>query len=290
MLVDSSRTGGMTRAIFCIAVGLCLLGAASVARADNYAYVTTSDGGFGTFDFTTETYTSIAASGTTILSAGLGEVGGALYGSTESSSTLYSVNTLTGKATVVGGSFSAYGGFGSTTSTLYAVANGLSGTPSNPNLVQTINPTTGAATSVGSAPSRSGVWGLSTGSDTLYYSLNGSLYDFNTSTKVFQKIGAMVITGSPGTPGTPTDGTDAQISALVYLNGTLYGTDNNEDVYTLNTTNGTATFLYNVSSELGGNNIDGLAPDNSPVPVPPSMLLFVPGLLGLVGMRKRFKK
>jgi hypothetical protein len=73
--------------------------------------------------------------------AGLGTLGGAIYGGSYQGDTLYSINTLTGSLTAVGTGNLSYGEFGSTTSGLYAF--GLNGD------LYSINPANGAATDIG---------------------------------------------------------------------------------------------------------------------------------------------
>jgi len=64
----------------------------------------------------------------------------------------------------------------------------------------------------------------------------------------------------PGYP-TPASGTydTADIGPLVYVNGTLYGTDADHNIYSLNTGNGAATYLFNIGA-AEPNTINGFAP------------------------------
>jgi hypothetical protein len=96
--------------------------------------------------------------------AGLGSYGGVIYGAAYRGSTLYSINinTSTGPLTTIGTGNIAYGGFGSTTSGLYAF--GLDGD------LYSIDPTNGVATDIGPTGLSFGgtVMGMSSGSSTLY--------------------------------------------------------------------------------------------------------------------------
>ncbi len=62
--------------------------------------------------------------------------------------------------------------------------------------------------------------------------------------------------------------------------------------YSVTSTDGISGFtLAGFGSMVEGNtSIDNIVATTSAVPVPPSLLLLAPGLLGLVGMRRRFKK
>ena len=51
-------------AVLSIVVALCLIGAASAVRADNYAYMAGAGGELGIVDLTTGTYTSISNTAT----------------------------------------------------------------------------------------------------------------------------------------------------------------------------------------------------------------------------------
>ena len=79
---------------------------------------------------------------------GLGEVNGTLYtiNNTGLIGSLYTVNPVNGRATLVGSTGLAVGDFGSTTSGLYALDNYV---VSGSLHLYSINPTTGAATLIG---------------------------------------------------------------------------------------------------------------------------------------------
>jgi len=246
-----------------LVVVLCLVGMGSAAHANDIAYVADSGGGFGVIDFTARTYTAITTTGVPILS-GLGEVGGSLFGGVANSDQLYSINTTTGIATAVGTpppiSSQYFGGFGSTTTGLYVVDQSL-------NLLSVSTAGT-AATVIGpgaTAPNRinANIWDLSTGSSTLYYAIGGILYSVDTTTGYFTSLGTMEIVSGGVPPGypTPSPGTydTADIGPLVYVNSTLYGADANHNIYSLNTVNGSATYLYNIGA-VEPRTIDGLAP------------------------------
>jgi hypothetical protein len=134
--------------VLSIVVALCLIGAASVARADNYAYCADPSGDFGTLDLDTGVYTSIGTleiNNQPVQLAGLGEVNGTLYGAPitggpPTTAPLYSINPLNGSLTYIGGGFNDFGGFGSTTSGLYALTGG------NTAYLYSVDPATGIAT------------------------------------------------------------------------------------------------------------------------------------------------
>ena len=140
-----------------------------------------------------------------------------------------------------------------------------------------ISASTGAATLLGAtglSPSAT-VEGMSTGSSALYVTVDSSLYTLS------------LVTGAATLVGTSASGL---FGPTVVEGGTIYaGAANPSAIYTLSATDGSGTFLTNVSG--ANTNFWGLAPDNvSAAPLPAALPLFATGLgaMGLLGWwRKR---
>jgi len=227
------------------------------------------DGGnFGTLDLVTGAYTSEGSSATTV--AGLGVVGGTLYGGAYGGNTLYRINPLNGFETAIGTGSISYDDFGSTPT------GGLYGLNSSGNLYS-INSSTGSATIIGNLGF--GIGGdsnLSNNSGTLYLVSGGDLYTVNTSTGAATRVGA----SSPG-----------GMSGLLLDNGNLYGA--NTSLFTLNTTTGLSTSVAAITGS-GAGLVFGLVTDpiTSAVPEPQTYLLMAVGLALVflsVGRRRTVK-
>ncbi len=253
MKVDRSRVCSFTRLLLGIAVGLSLIGAGSVAKADDTAYMATGGGAFGTIDLTTGVFTQLGLSKYPVM--GLAVIGTTLYGAGQGDNNqigqLYSVDPANGLLTAIGQPTGIqYTGFGSLNNTLYAIDN----TSANPNLYS-IDSSTGAATKIGPliyAFPLAGYWSLSNNSTALYFQLNSTLYTLNTTTGQASPVGPM--------------GGGIQVGAIVEVNGTLYaGQDSPQPplrIITLNKSTGAVTVGPNVTNSPGSNAsyIYGLAP------------------------------
>lgn len=259
-----------------VAFGLALLvlallfqlGSVSPVQADTFAYIGYQTGAFGTIDLNTGEVTAITSS-IGINPAGFGEIGGTLYTATYSNGTLYTVNTATGALTTVGtSSGNSYHDFGSTPTGLY-VADG------NTDLYS-VSSSNGAATQLGpiTVPVFSSYRALSTNSSILYYADNNNLYTLNAANGAATLVGPF--------------GSSIVMTALMMDNGIMYGADESGNFYTINTTTGAATPDPSIPNVGGA--VWALAPVPSAVPIPPTALLFAPGLAGLAAVRRRFKK
>jgi hypothetical protein len=242
--------------------------------------ITDSSRDFGTIDLNSGLYNSIGQtlSGSSPLElAGLGELGSTLYGASLATGQgiLYTINTTTGALTQQGtAALPNYVAFGSTLTTLYAVAEDNSGNFD----LYSVNSTTGAAAEVGALGLKpGGDYTLSTNSSTLYFTddsaaFTPSLYTLSLTT------GAATLVGSTG---------GAQFGGLVTEGGVLYGGAHNTlQVDTLNTGTGAPTFV----STLDGtsSDFDGLAaiPATSGVPEPRTVSWLLLGLLAGAGWIK----
>jgi hypothetical protein len=206
-----------------LAVALAAIFTSAVSlQADDFAYMGTNIGDFGTIDLTTGAFSMQGNFGQTL--AGLVTINSTLYGASYATGTgnLYSINPADGNLTLIGSSGITIDDFGSTAGGgLYAVS-----TSSN---LYSINATNGAATLIGNTGlSLSGFRALSNSGGALYFADGTSIYTLNTAT------GAATLIGSTAGPG---------IGALLFLNGTLYGGADSPDIRvdTLNPITGAAT-------------------------------------------------
>jgi len=266
MLTTPSKSKDIGIAVLAFIIALCVMSVCSIARADNYAYVTFEGGGLSSVNLDTGAFTQLGISGETL--AGLGMVNSTLFATTYNQGGLYMVNTSNGGLTSVGGFFDATGGFGSTTSGLYAVG-GTTGRLSS------IDPGTGAATDIGSTGVSGTSWfNLSTNSSALYYAVDGYLYTLDVTSGSTTPVGSITYNGNT-----------VQIGPMVEEGGRLYGIDSNNSIYTLDTSTGAATYVAAISDGMAAY---GVAPISAPVPLPSALLFFGPGLAGLAAVRRRF--
>lgn len=198
-----------------------LIASTAIVRADNFAYMGTVAGEFGTINLNTGVFSILGNSGQTL--AGMAVTNGKIYASSyHTTGKLFTVNPANGSLTLVGNTTSAvYDDFGSTTSGLYAIGTDAA--------LYSINPTTGAETFIGSTGLSFGSWrSLSTNSNTLYFANGPNLYTINRNT------GAPTLVGNMGGP---------EIGALLEEAGQLFGGTDSPTlkVATLNTTTGLAT-------------------------------------------------
>ena len=162
-----------------------------------------------------------------------------LYGVTgvnHGASSLYTVNTSTGLATLVGATgFNGVSAlaFAPNGITLYGEANA---SPTSPRTLITINTSTGAGTAIGAAAISSNFADIAFRSDGVLFGVNGNgnLYTINTST------GAATLVGHPGTPFVGGGGLAFNAGGILYLANTLGGVTNNR-LFTVNTSTGAAT-------------------------------------------------
>src|SRR3954471_21713750 len=184
-------------AVSCVA----LLIASTAVVADNFAYMGTVAGEFGTINLNTGVFSILGNSGQTL--AGMAVTNGAIYASSyHTAGKLFTVNPTNGSVTLVGNSTSlVYDDFGSTTSGLYAIGTDAA--------LYSINSITGAETYIGPTGLSFGSWrSLSTNSNTLYFANGPDLYTLNRNT------GAPTLVGNMGGP---------QIGALLEEAGQLFG-------------------------------------------------------------------
>ncbi len=200
------------------------------ARASNTVYaISDSTKALGTLNLNNGSFTAIGGSPGSV-SSGLAELGSNLYTGTYHGNTLYRVN-LDGSITMIGnGSISGGGGYrctGATTASLY-------GFDVNLNLYS-INAATGATTMIGPLGVSGSDLGCSANGAVLYATLDNASQSCPTSTlySINTSSGAATTIGCTGV---------ANINDLVYQNGVLYGNAQDGNLYTLNTTTGTATF------------------------------------------------
>jgi hypothetical protein len=256
------------------ALGLTVMVAAGPASADVFAYGTLSPfqdtGDFGIVDLTTGTFQQVSQSPGSING---GHVAGLVMGSNDvlysaneyTPNELWIVNPASGATTLVGMMNPSTGddGLGSTTSAIYL-------TDRSGNFYQ-VNPSTANLTYIANI----GAMELSTNSATLYGSLGATLYTINTTTGATTLIGTPPINSS----------TSYSWEALADIDGLLYGSTTSGGLYTIDTSNDTATYVG------GSDVIWGLAPESSgatssSVPEPATITLLSAALV-LFGLERR---
>ena len=244
-------------------VGMIVAMGCATLHAGNIAYIVTGNATFGSVDLDTGIYTSIGSQAQQL--AGLGVSGGNLYGVLYGGNTLYQVDPATAALTTIGNALVNFQDFGSTTSGLYAI-----GADTN---LYSINASNAAPTLVGATGlSIAGVTlGLSTNSSTLYYTNGTNLYTLSTTT------GAATLVGATG----------VRIGGMVFEGGSLWGgVESPLSFDTLNTSNGSATF---VSNDSNGAITYGLAPNAGAAgaPEPGTWGMLAAGMGSLALLRKR---
>jgi hypothetical protein len=203
---------------FCVTL---LMAPTKIVQADNFAYMGTVAGEFGTLNLNTGVYSVLGNSGQTL--AGMAVTNGQIFASSyHPTGKLFTVNPANGTLAPVGNTTAmVYDDFGSTTSGLYAIGTDAA--------LYSINAATGAETYVGPTGLSFGTWrSLSTNSNTLYFANGPNLYTINRNT------GAASLVGDMGGP---------QIGALLEEAGQLYGGTDSPTlkIATLNTGTGLAT-------------------------------------------------
>lgn len=243
---------------------IAIFGSAISSRADDFAYMGTNTGDFGTINLTTGAFSMQGNFGQTL--AGLVTISSTLYGASYNNGTgnLYSINPSNGNLSLIGSSGITIDDFGSTS------AGGLYAVSTSANLYS-INATNGAATLIGNIGlSLSGFRSLSNSGSALYFADGTNIYTLNTTT------GAATLVGNTGGPG---------MGAMLFLNGTLYGGADSPDIRvdTLNPSTGAATSGPAVSGTTG--QFYGLA---AQVPEPATLACATFGgvMLVLFGRRK----
>jgi hypothetical protein len=283
------------------AVALSAAMSPGTADAAPVVYVAGDSNEFGTINLTTGAFTSIGTlnitTGNILFGMGFGS-NGQLYGLDSQDGTggahLWQINTTTAGVTDLGA-------VGQTT---IGAGSGLNGTmysityPTSPDLTSTLytlNPPSTSTTVVGPTGLYlpSGMLAVSPGGDVFAEALNNSSnptgnYDlFN------------LTTGKDIGPITDSSGNNYQVSAGLFVNGTLYGfvapgfnstgSPTPGEIITINTTTGAATFVTNYSLP-NNDGIDAAATLSiGSIPEPPSVVLGLIALAagGSVGLLRR---
>ncbi len=216
---------------------------------------------------------TVSANASTTAGLAVG-AGGTVYLTSSGNDSLYTVDLLTGNATLVG----AYGDsaivmhgleYVGATNTLYGMSSHNGG-------LYTINQGTGVATLVGTT-------GLTSFHNLGYNSSTGVMYMTNSSTdsSYIIDLATANVTFLSGLG----DPTNPNGMAFNNDNGNLYMIDNNtDDLYTINMGSGIATSI----GDMGSGNLLGLAYVADPIPEPATMAIL--GLGAIATLRRRRQK
>jgi len=216
------------RGLALAAACLAMLARSGIAQADLMAYVTTSGGDFGTLDLDSGVYASIGSVGSpgTIFGMGYG-ADGQLYGlDSRGNSHLYRIDTATGAGTDLGAiGRSAVGAGADDHGTLFALSD------TSNSLLYSLNPPATAATAFGRVGFAGGGLVAYNEPGQLFVDDdtpgNSTLYRVDPTTGAATTIGAMGVTIYTG----------------AFFNGTLYGLDDLNTIWTIDTTTGRANAL-----------------------------------------------
>ena len=257
----------MRKALLTAAMMASLGAGTGIASAASTIWIDDSGGNIGKVDSATGAVTMVGASG-----AGLTDIAfdpsSNLWGI--SFSNLFTINTGTGAATNVGSLGASLNGltFGSD-GTLYGSGGGG---------VFTINTGSGAASLIGAGTGL----GKSSAGDLAFN--GGVLYESVTDGAASYLASIDPVTGSGTLIGQMA--TDAGVFGLVTGNdGALYAVDG-QNVFTVNTGDGSLTLASNYTGQ-GLGIAFGAAADQESVPEPATMMLLGAGLVGLGVMRRR---
>jgi hypothetical protein len=235
---------------------------------------TTGTDTFGTLDLNTGVFTPINSSEPSELQ--LASFGGNLYALQETGNALYQVNPATGSLTSLG-SLTLPLVIGSTSSGLYDVDEILN--------LNSLDPSSGAATSVGATgtPGFENWYALSNSGSALYMGVENTLYTVNATTGSASAVGnyGIAVAGQP----------EAEMGALLFEGGVLYGAQEGEWIDTIDPATGLATNISTLQGIFAGEFIYGLAPDvpASATPEPATAAVLAIGLAALCARRFRSK-
>ena len=222
-----------------IVLVLAVCGVSSqAAKADNFAYAAATDGNLYLVDLTTSTPTLIGSMDQPQFMEGLAlSPGGQLFG-TDDAGNLFSINPTTGAATLIGST-----GLGDVEGlkfdgvTLLGI--NFAATPT----VFSINTVTAGATDVVTADSPTGAVRAMTVLDPNDVLVRGdgppnnTLYSLNLSTGFVTTIGTLAVDGS-------------QFAAMDFVNGVLYGLDNDGSEWIINPSDAAVTLVGNTGRQF----------------------------------------
>ena len=218
-----------------------------------------------------------------VVGIGFNPLDGLLYGISNASNSLITINTTTGAGTLVAGLSGPMSGRNAPDVTFTSDGTLYTWSEASPDRLNSVNTTTGASTEIGPNPLSTFQFGLGADSTDTVYAKNGDgmIYTVDKTTGATTFVVDII---EPGSCCQFDNAFAFDSSDVAYTIDRIGGGSSVGDLYTIDLTTGAATLI----GTTGVSSLAGLAFQADPIPEPTTMLLFGSGLIGLAAWR-RFK-